>query len=720
MQKPFKGLTFCPTALPEEVSRNVSRKITKLGGGYSRDLTKAVNVLVVGSVATNKYRFAVQHRSDIVFLDAGVVDTIYDLWLTGDDITMDSHSNYSHIQSGKDRMLQVLQTRYQLGPLKDFVVFVGRVNDTRGNQLSIDALDILCTQQGVHSCNTRHFVKETHWSRPTVFVTDHPHGARVDAARLQGLPVVHPKWILDCHRRNALLDFAFYLLEKNVSTDYEAIGDGACLCWHEVLLRNNSAQGPPVDETLEPRQSQRVVLDKFASHGNRLWNSVMHKANKTSPAQEVQLATTAVSKQEEVPKMLKNEHFFLFQLASKQRAILEKIIVQNGGLCHDFHPEIAVPERSFLVVPSNMFIPQLESLCQPFAHTVTEFFFERCLHYKKLLNPDAWCSPFFSGFRIKASQGLHSHGSEPRTVNVAITGFQGVELLHITKMMESLAPSGLKLRETLNKETGILIINLGALNSIPATHPLWENQFASMFKENRNVEQSQIHRNSMKRKIEFIKQRHSIPVVTAAFIVEIFRRASKSRELDNGVVRIHLNDVNWCISCPKGGRDHLYLEIQNEAPELPPKDIPALLRNNVLDKLNSTSHSPARRNRKEIIARFKSVTAAPSTPQIFTKRSYTDPKGLSTALNEMSLPKIPKLNPTEPLQTIQRSSSWGRMLSDQAQKADDYHETNSSVSETEEEATAHTQVTYGSPQQKTNSHIVSRRLTRQHMREIDA
>ncbi|CEP63619.1 protein kinase activating protein DPB11 LALA0_S08e06766g [Lachancea lanzarotensis] len=722
MKKPFKGLTFCPTALPEETSRNVSRKITKLGGGYSRDLTKTVNVLIVGSIATNKYRFAVQHRADMAFVDAGAIDTIYDLWLTGEDISMESHSNYSHFDNTKDRMLQVLFSRYQLGPLKDFVVFIGRINNTRDEQLGLDKLDTLCIQQGVHSCNTRHFVKESHWARPTVFITDHSQGARVDAARLQGLPIVHPKWIVDCHRRGALLDFAFYLLEKTVTAAYDAIGEGACSCWDEVLLRQNSSSDPPSHEEVDQSLNQRNVLDKFSSQGNRLWNSVMHKAsNPGAVHNEVQITTKTISKAK-VPRLLEHQIFYIVQFSPRQKAIVESIVTQNGGKCYEYLPEMNIPERSSLVVPSNLSIPNLDILGNTFQNIVTEFFFERCLHYKKSLLPDAWCAPFCSEFKINASQGLHSQTHKSSTVNVAITGFQGVELLHITKMLESLNSAGLRLNETLSKETDFLIINLGALTSIHETHPLWKNQYASMFVQSRTVQPNQVHRNSMKRKIEFVKQRHAIPVVTAAFVVEIFKRASKLHLLKKDSAKIHLNDVNWCISCPKGDRDQLYLEICSIQPNSSSPVASISTRNEVLKKLKPAGHSPSRQSRSEIIARLNNVSPDPHTPKSIPKRSHSHLDPLPSASDKNSVPKIPKLKPTESLQPIQRSSSWGRMLSDQARKVNPNHEAYSSDSATEEEekeeATSHTQVTYGSPQHKTTSHVPAKRLTRQNMREI--
>ena len=79
--KPFQGLVFCPTSLPLSVSDTISHKVTKLGGTYTKDLTRLVNVLVVGELFTAKYNFAVKNRTDIVFVSPGSVDQLYDCLL---------------------------------------------------------------------------------------------------------------------------------------------------------------------------------------------------------------------------------------------------------------------------------------------------------------------------------------------------------------------------------------------------------------------------------------------------------------------------------------------------------------------------------------------------------------------------------------------------------------------------------------------------------------
>lgn len=700
MQKPFQGITFCPTALPEEVSRSVSRKIIKLGGAFSKDLTKLVNVLVVGSTNTNKYRFAAQHRADIVLTDVEAIDSLYDLWLTGEDVTMKDHSNFAQIVSPRDRMVSVLRERFQVGALKDFVVFIGRVDDDHAGEASIEKLEQMCVSQNVHSCNSRHFVKESYWNRPTVFVTDCARGARVDAARQQGLPIVHPKWILDCHRRQALLDFSYYLLEDATDRPWDAVGKTSCSCWEDVLRRDEPVESDVPQET---RPNHQTVLNKFGSDGDRLWKSVIHKEKKKTPSSAVEVPESkAVT--ETVP-LFSGIQCHLHAFPQRHHEILRKIIEGNGGDCFNYDPTKIPSNAAYLVVPSNMLIEDLP-ISDPFKAVVTEFYFERCLHYKKLLETDPWSVPFLTNFKLQAPRDLAEHGHAKDSLKVAITGFQGVELLHITKILGYLTPMGLHLTETLNKDTDVLIINLGALTSIPDSHALWNNNYAYMFSENKKIEQNQVFRNSMKRKIEFIKQKHSIPVVTPGFIMELFARSAKNKGTNKTRAKLFLNDINWCVLCPRGSKEQFCCELilepgskQPSAAEvensLPTKIPPISLKEKRQELLEKLSRTPVNRKRPNPVNETRLPPQHRSLP-----------------------PKVPKLAPVEKMMAVQRSSSWGKMMSEHVRQTDNI-EGNETGSETDHEDSIHTQVTYGAISERKETKVPSRRLTRQHAKQID-
>ena len=154
--KPFQGITFCPTAINNEIlAKKISKKIIKLGGIFSKDLTRQVNVLVVGSTTnTNKFKFAVKHRFDIIFIDIQAIDDIYQLWLSGENILPDS--NTATMTGSTYEMLKILYRRFSFKYLHNFNIFIGRITDT--NITSIDSLVRSIKKLGCSSYNYQNFV----------------------------------------------------------------------------------------------------------------------------------------------------------------------------------------------------------------------------------------------------------------------------------------------------------------------------------------------------------------------------------------------------------------------------------------------------------------------------------------------------------------------------------------------------------------------------------
>lgn len=720
MSKPFSGITFCPTAISEDLTRSLSRKIIKLGGAFSKDLTKTVNVLIVGSVLTNKYRFVVQHRYDIVLVDSQAIESLYDLWLSGEDITMAEHSSYKHLRSSADRVTKILRDKYELGALQNFVVFIGRIAShvvlSNASRLTPQYLEHLAIQQRVTTCNTNHFIKDAHLSNPTVFVTDTPHGARVDAARIQGIPIVHPKWLYDLHLRRALLDHSYYLLEDTNSLPWEEVGKDACHCWNEVMKYREEEPG---SNLAAQDQIPHRISNKFRPDGDRLWNSVMTKEAKTPllPMDTDDLQHQDSKQQER--ELFHGYTFLLYKFPSKHEQILKRIIEKNGGVVSPSEPA-EFGGNSYFLVPSDLGLKQIP-LHVPYTCCITEFFIERCLHYKKLLPLDPWCQPFYT--EISCSPPTFSSSN---SLNVAITGFQGVELLHLTKILNYLTstPSGINFTEYLNYDTDVLIINLASLTSIPQSHPLWQNKYRSMFEENRQLEQNQVFRNSMKRKIEFIKTKHSIPVVTPGFIMELFTRMRTSKTDKTGV---YLNDANWCVLCPKGSKNQFRIEL---APVSDKHNVQTPATNGSFGAIRKTSSlmkeemtgsrsaaSSIKDNRREFLEKVRQSSV---TKEVVTKRKFHE----STIESIPSLPppsppqKIARVETNKVIPLVERSSSWGKMMSEDVKKVETLQSYEDDNSTEIPKDLFHTQVTYGTAQSNTKR-MVSKRLTRQQTKEID-
>lgn len=743
--KPFHGITFCPTAMPDiDTSRLISKQIIKLGGIFSKDLTKQVNVLIIGnSINTAKYKFAVRYRYDIIFINISAITKLYELWLSGEDITLKTHSNYLQLSNdNRKRMLHVLQSRYSMNPLFDAYLFVGRINSEIEN---VKNLQQLANLQGCYKCNITHFVKdckENNKNRLILFITDCKTGARVLAAREQNIPIVHFKWIQDCLKRNAMLEYdPYYLLDNVDELEYDQIGIESCECWDKL---NTPALSLPSNETHQQQEhdsnnnnnNSTILLNKFKSKGDKIWQKAMsndqtlQKPLISSRIPDLQppnsVTSTAVS-------FFNNCNFYIHPLFPKKHYdILESVIKQNNG-----NKTVSATDDSYTIVPSN--IPFDEIDLSPSKSTiVTEFFIERCLHYKSLLLPiDSWSKPFFktSKFQIKPQLNLlHNDGHK---LHVSITGFHGVELLHLNKILKFLEPMGIQFSDYLNKSTDVLLINLSSLPSITKDHQLWKNEYSDLFTNETKNSNNKVFRNSMKKKIEFIKQQHSIPVVTPAFLLNLFFQNDNTDDS----FTVYLNNIKWCIICPRGKKNDFSCQLiptdNTNLVEEPKKQ-------NIKDKIlefenkNELFNNPVKQNTKENRLDFlQKINETRHSLPANKKSHFISPRKaqsveLKPDVEEPDLVPVIKrkrLNSENPPQTVTRQSSWGKIMSEKVTNTDDESFSvipNSLAGDTPSndacgqfEASINlTQVTYGTSHDSKKNNKPAKKLTRQRLKDI--
>lgn len=693
MSKPFQGITFCPTAISEDVSCGISKKIHRLGGTYSKDLTKLVNVLIVGNIQTPKYKFVVENRFDIIFVDSEIINTIYDLWLSGDDITMSDHVNYLKIKGIKERMLKVMYDRFHLPIFKSFFIFIGRIECRETN---VKDIEHLININYPLKCISTHFIRDSvSSSNSTIFITDLDQGARFIAAKKDNIPIIHPKWVIDCTRRNAVLDLSEYLLENVKDQSWDEIGRNSCKCWEKIGQIIN-IKDEVINDDFQPK-----ISSKFNSNGNKIWENFMSKEVKTVSELKVK---PKLEKQEEDIKLFKNTIFYLYQFDKKHSNILKHVIMKNGGECYIF-TEINFPEDNCIFLCHSTY--PVENL--PTSRTwVTEFYIERCLHYKKLLPFDEWSRPFFTYFQIDPSMGL----------NVHITGFQGVELLHITKILQYLLPIGIQFNEILNEDTNILIVNLSQLNSIPENHTLRKNKYADMFYP--LIESNQIFRNAMKRKIQFVNEKHPIPLISPGFLIELCYRAWRMKKQNNEYDSIYLNDKNWCVSSPKGNEENFCIKILNEKKISP--NPTSLSKDMVKNTLNILDFQSQRKPiNKEIINKLRpelnieTINLFKSSTREFLEKNPRNKQKRSISENQISQTEpLTKIIRTGTINPLQRSNSWGKMMSDQVKMNEDTPEALVNFEESDS-SSIYTQITYGS-----NKDLwPSKRLSRQTFKNID-
>lgn len=750
--KPFNGLTFCPTGInDEDASKSLAKKIIKLGGNFSKDLTRQVNILVLGSKflsLTNKYKFAVKNRPDILFLDISTINEMYQLWISGEDITFTNHSNFSHVKNQTKRMFIVLKSRFQSNPLENFFLFIGRI----GSHPVAD-LEKIANSMGVFKCNSKHFVKDAHLNNTNkniLFISESLSGARVNAAVQQGLPIVHYKWLIDCQKRNAILEYDPYYLLQNLdltSLKFDDIGIQACHCWDTLLQTDNpttSSSAALLMNNTTPTKS--VSLNRFKPKVDKLWDRAM-KLDTNSHNDNALPSVINETKVKESPDKVQNSIFIncTFKINDKFPAkhynIMVEIIKQNKGSITT--SDLIDPD--YHIVPSTVALDTLKLIEQETTHVVTEFFIERCLHYKKLISPiDSWSKPFLKTdqFRVMPSKAL-LHNPDSNTLVVTITGFQGVELLHLTKILNVLKNKGITFTEVLNKSTDLLLINLSSLPSIPETHQLWNNSYSDLFKlssqaNNQNV----VFRNSLKKKIQFVKKNHSIPVVTPAFIIDLLKNVDNV--LNNSVF---INNVNWCIICPKGRKNDFECVIEHTkrshtesgAAITPTNTVSPTMnqnsninsslqqtKNELLSKMKQSNNQKLKLPRKRIISNINNMHNM--YPQYSDLKQVPIQQQQNSSHQDETSPskKLKTLNKSIP--PIERTSSWGTMMTNELPSKINSPVDASSLQVPDSSAESilpfgHTQVTYGNHSDHPNKNEKekpSRRLTRKQMKEIES
>lgn len=681
--KGFRGLVFCPTSVPASVSDSICQKVTKLGGTFTKDLTRLVNVLVVGELFTAKYNFAIKNRTDIVFVRAECIDELYEMWLSGQDL----------LQLAKFDMLKYMAEHYTVPPFDRFNIFIGRVGACGG--YTLEKLVELCKLGKVKRLDTDHFIRNSSSSKSaaglmTIFVTDDLSGHRVQAAMEEDVPVVHPKWIVDCMDRMGTLDFnGYYLLKNCQSLDYEEIGAGSYIKVHKKPQKQDLLQQD--QQNLLPGDlvaPLKIAIDKFKPQATQIWGKLLARedpsasrqgsVNPPAAAAAPTVAAESVNQDSEsMPvreKMLAstpggsnifaNCHFVLYRFEPRQVTILSSVIHGNKGTCSLFSTDSSPAKPGVFYICSSQYAATLLPDLPAGAQWLTEFFIERCLYYEQLLAPDLWSQPFYNKFEFTPPQSL-LHGSN---LSFHITGFHGVELLHINKIIEVLKSIGFEHHEKLTKKTDFLLVNISQLTSIPKEHTLRQNKYASMFRTDLDMKislnQAQMFKNSMKRKFEFVKTRHQIPILTPSFIIEMFHRSMKQNKPS---VNIYFNDVNWCISCPKGSKTDFMLQI-----------IP----------------KPVQQQQKQQQEKLESVSEM-GTPAITRPSSAASS---STASEHINVPH--------------RESRWGKLLSNTLEKE---NEEPSFIQEDQEsdpnnhDHITHTQITYGTAPKNVKRRKISTR-----------
>ncbi|KAF2724845.1 hypothetical protein K431DRAFT_300712 [Polychaeton citri CBS 116435] len=425
-QLPLKGVILCCTSLTQDARTKAEQVSVQMGAVYKLDLTSDVTHLIVGNVATPKYRYVAKERPDVRVLHPEWIGSVHQAWMNGEDVD-----------------LPTLEAKHKLPAFFGLQMCVtGFDNLDQRNYISAKA-----EEQGAryHDDLTK---------QVSHLITAIPQGAKYTHARQWGIPVVSLKWFEESLKRGMALDESLY----DPTLPIEAQGKGAFKTAlpqpRTSLGKRTRGNGSQSLEDFGKRRLRRTASTRLSSQSQDMWQdfsaagSFVGDVKKTNGWQEpeqqtaseagkprkigVQVDNTVVDHGTEQHVQARMEglfggwHIHIYGFPSSRAAHLKEYLKANGAtiLSHHSDLENASVQPFFLnrclLVPHSPAegmrdIPKVP----PGTSLATEWWVERCLHFKKQLEPDI--DPLSQPLWITPAPGLAS-------LTISTTGFQNLDL----------------------------------------------------------------------------------------------------------------------------------------------------------------------------------------------------------------------------------------------------------------------------------------------------
>lgn len=487
-----------------------------MGGTHSSNLMSDVKVLIVGSRNTDKFKFSVRNRSDVLFVRAESINEIHENWINNRDKADPTLVDINY---------------FRLPIFQGLTVCVSRL--TTDQWFSVEDKEYLITQLTENGAG----VSDSLTGSTSCVLINEKSGKRYTMAKKWQIPNVHPRWVIDSLKRKAALDFQYYDIDL---VSPERIGEGSCLVWDELQSKRKRRRvvADEEDQVKKKPEVWRSIMTDVKQH-----NALQSKSRDTTWDDGENLEHDEVEKVEEdkahKPKKIKS--FVQLAIESKLFAektfkveffeddkmlLLKKTIQSHSG---EVLNEDSDTEPDYLIIPSDFPTTAIPIHLKSSRHThlVTEFFVERSLHYKTI-KEDTWGEPFYQ----EISKGVQD-------MTISLTGFQGIELLHVSKMLQL---SGIKLHDYLTKERDMLMVNYDILRPKSGEH--LTAKYPTLFNKDFKLNVQQANIMSTKKKLSFAKA-NSIPIVTITYLFDSFFKGMLS----------NINNRECCVYCPKW--DHL-------------------------------------------------------------------------------------------------------------------------------------------------------------------
>ncbi|KAK0827675.1 protein kinase activating protein dpb11 [Friedmanniomyces endolithicus] len=416
---PLQGVVLCCTALPQDVRLSLPDVASRMGATFRLDLTTDVTHLIVGSITTPKYRYVAKSRPDIKVVSIDWLEAVRQAYMKGDDVDVVE-----------------LEEEHKLGVFHGLQICVTGFDNLEKRTFLSEAV----VRQGAeyHGDLTK---------AVTHLIAAAPTGAKYTHAKAWKIHIVSWKWFKDSLERGMALEESLY---DPMLTEEEQ-GQGAIATVKAKISpgkRTRDSESQATSDT-RSRKLRRTASTRLHGQSQDMWQDLStrddasetlatnqwkeevaptYAPQKRTSEEKVQVRQSGASVAEPVavPDGVFSGCFVLVRGFPRDRASRLQLFLEPQGAMvvktvkqleeSSLNPAF---RAGYLLVPHAFDGSHMEPPDVPEGtKTVTEWWVERCIHTKKLIDSanDVLSRPLWQA-KIADFAGL----------SICTTGFSGVD-----------------------------------------------------------------------------------------------------------------------------------------------------------------------------------------------------------------------------------------------------------------------------------------------------
>ncbi|KAG8530480.1 uncharacterized protein KY384_004983 [Bacidia gigantensis] len=430
---PLLRAVVCCTSVPPEQRTHLATCVEQMGAIHKYDLTSDVTHLVVGDIDTPKYKFVAKERPDVKCLLPSWIEAVRESWIAGGETDV-----------------QTLEEQHKLPTFYGLKICVTGFADPDERK---DLEDRVTAHGGEYMPNLTK--EETH------LVAKEPSGAKYEFAERYGIKIIATQWLDESIERGMVLDPSLY--HPLIPPEKRGLG-----AWIRKST-STTVLGKHTREETQPERSRklsRTASARLENANSGLWGDIVIQEVKIEPTEtsawdedaplvdqdqekkplipyydqkpggpsQISAYTECTTRSVRRSDIFNSKIFILYGFDEKKTSVLETHLISRGAKIGDIKTlawdlrEYELSD-SFVIVPHTMPTPEIPNISKGSSPlpVVTELWVERCLHMKQYQHPS---------MQIMSRPLANFHIAGAERLRICSTGFQGVDLLHMSKAVK--------------------------------------------------------------------------------------------------------------------------------------------------------------------------------------------------------------------------------------------------------------------------------------------